>query len=232
MKRVGLITGLGPASTIDYYLGIINGFREIKNNGSYPEIAMFNVDMNRMFEYTKAGDYQSITDYLAESVERLKASGATAAVICCNTLHIVFDQLVKKSSLPLLSIVNATCREIKRRNFKKVLLLGTIFTMNSEMYPKVLETEGVETILPDKAQREQIQSIIFPELEEGIVNQTKKIELISIAEKIIRHERVEAVILGCTELPIMIKPGDLSVELLNTTEIHILDILSYLTGKE
>ena len=229
MKRIGLVTGLGPASTVDYYLGIINGYRRCLNTESYPEIVMFNVDMNRMFEYTNSLDYEKITEYFLETIERLKVAGATAAAICCNTLHIVYDKLADKSVLPVLSIIEATCKETAKRGFRNVLLLGTAFTMNSDMYPKAMIKHGIDISLPDIDQREQIQSIIFPELEEGIVNPIKKLQLLNMTEKIIEREKAEAVILGCTELPLMIKHTDLSVDILNTTDIHINMILDYLT---
>ncbi len=108
MRRIGLVTGLGPASTVDYYLGLINGFRKKFQTEHYPEIVMFNVDMERMFFYMNAGDLKNITAYFSESVDRLKAGGATAAAICCNTLHVVYDELKKQASLPMISIIKAT----------------------------------------------------------------------------------------------------------------------------
>lgn len=228
-RRIGLVTGLGPASSVDYYIGLIDGYRARLQTEHYPEIVMFNVDMTRMFDYTDAGEYDAIADYFAESIERLKAAGATSAAICCNTLHIVFDRLQQKASLPMISIIEATCDEIQRRGYKKVLLFGTLFTMQSDLYTKPLAARGVDVILPDDAQKQAIQDIIFPELEEGVVDPEKKKVMLSIANEIIDREQPEALILGCTELPLMIKPGDLPIELLNTTEIHVSAILDYLT---
>ena len=228
MRRIGLITGLGPVSSVDYYLGIINGFRERKSTSHYPEICMFNVDMERMFQYANAKDYESVAMYFAESITRLQRSGASAAAICCNTLHIAFDFLLPKSALPLISIVDTTCDEILRKGYKKVLLLGTKFTMDSDLYTKPLCARGIDVAVPDPTSRQRVHSIIFPRLEEGIVDDIDKKELLQIANDIILSQQSDAVILGCTELPLMIKAGDLPVPLVNTLDVHVNAILDYL----
>ncbi|MDA3941161.1 MAG: amino acid racemase [Spirochaetia bacterium] len=158
----------------------------------------------------------------------LRDAGADFAVIASNTPHIVFDEVDKLSPLPLLSIVEATAQKAATLKLKKLLLIGTIFTMESTFYQNSNSNYNISVVVPSAEEQEIIYNIIFPELEEGIVIPKKKNQLINICNKIIEKENIDGRILGCTELPLMIKDDDFRIEVLNTTKIHVEGILKYI----
>lgn len=217
--KFGIVGGIGPASTVDYYNGIIQKYLEVR--GTYPELVIDSVDMNRMCGYFDNKDYNNALSMLVSSIYNLKNAGAEYAAIASNTPHIIFDEISRYSPLPIISIVEETCKNIAANGFKKVLVLGTGFTMKSEFYTKSLMKYGIEAITPRIDDIEKLQSIIFPNLENGIVVNEDKAKMISISESYIKEFNAEAVVLGCTEIPLMIKEGDMSVPVVNTTQIHI-----------
>jgi len=177
--------------------------------------------MNRMCDYFENKDYNNALSLLISAVYNLKNAGAEYAAIASNTPHIVFDEISRYSPLPIISIVEETCKYIFANEYKKVLVLGTSFTMKSELYTKNLLKYGIEAITPRPDDIEKLHNIIFPNLENGIVIAEDKAKMISISESYIKEFNAEAVILGCTEIPLMIKEGDMSVPVINTTQIHI-----------
>lgn len=231
MQKVGIIGGLGPESTIDYYKNIISIYRNETGDSNYPEIIINSINMTEMLSYLAKKNYSKLIDLLLSSISQLKKAGAAFAVIASNTPHIVFDQLKDKSILPLISIVEETCKKAFSIKIKKILLIGTAFTMKSDFYQKGFSKHNIETIVPDKKEQDIIQNIIFPELEEGIVIPEKKEQLIKICNTIISKENIEAIVLGCTELPLMLKDNDFKIKILNTAQIHIDAIVSRLKEK-
>lgn len=221
----GIIGGVGPASTLDYYNDIINGYRAITKDNSYPEVAIYSVDMTKMLSFLDVQDYKGLVQFLAEYIQKLKNAGADFAAIASNTPHIVYDELVEVSPLPLVSIVESTCLYAKEKDYKKVLILGTKFTMKSSLYTSAFEKYGIEAVTPNEAGIEKVHSLIFPKLEEGIVVPEDKEQMIALANKLCAEQQIDAVVLGCTEIPLMIKDGDLKYPILNTTEIHVQAIL-------
>lgn len=217
--KFGIVGGIGPASTVDYYNGIITKYLEVRKD--YPELAIESINMNRMCDYFENKDYSNALSMLISAVYNLKNAGAEYAAIASNTPHIIFDEISRYSPLPIISIVEETCKYIFANEYKKVLVLGTSFTMKSELYTKSLMKYGIEAITPRTEDIERIHSIIFPNLENGIVIAEDKEKMISISESYIKEFNAEAVILGCTEIPLMIKEGDMSVPVINTTQIHI-----------
>lgn len=217
--KFGIIGGIGPASTVDYYNGIIEKYLEIEK--TYPELVIESIDMNRMCGYFENKDYSNALSMLVSAVHNIKNAGAEYAAIASNTPHIIFDEICCNSPLPIISIVEETCKYIAANGFKKVLVLGTGFTMKSELYTKSLINYGIEAITPRPDDIEKLHSIIFPNLENGIIVAEDKAKMISISESYIKEFKADAVILGCTEIPLMIKEGDMSVPVINTTQIHI-----------
>jgi aspartate racemase len=226
-RILGIIGGVGPASTLDYYTGFINGYRSITKDNSYPEVIIYSIDMTKMLSFLDVKDYNGLVQYLVEYVQKLKNAGAEFAAIASNTPHIVYDDLVKISPLPLVSIVESTCLYAKEKNYKKVLILGTKFTMKSSLYTSAFEKHGIEAVTPDEAGIEKVHSLIFPKLEEGIVVPEDKVQMIALANKICDEQKIDAVVLGCTEIPLMIKDDDLKYPILNTTEIHVQALLKW-----
>ena len=221
MKKVGIIGGIGPASTLDYYSGIIDGYRAIVNDGSYPEIIIDSVNMTEMLSYIEREDWNSLTEMLVGAINNLKAAGAQLVAIASNTPHIVFDKIEKRSPLPLTSIVDETIAYAQAKKIKKAVIIGTRFTMRSGLYAKAFSKLNIATVTPSEDEQEQIHGIIFPKLEDGIVDLNDKNKLLALSDRLISEHNADALVLGCTELPLMIKENDIDTLLLNTTQIHI-----------
>lgn len=222
---LGMIGGLGPASTVDYYKKIIEKYRNITGKDEYPPIIINSLNMTEILNHIELTEYEILAEKLLENIAQLEKSGATIGVISSNTPHIIFNQLKKESSIPLISIVTSTVEEAKDKGYKRLLLTGTIFTMNNDFYQKEFEKENIKCISPSGEDKQAIHEIIFPNLENGNVIEEDKSKFKKIVEKIIFEEDIDGIILGCTELPLMIKEGDLSKPILDTTEIHIDKIL-------
>lgn len=224
MKKMGLVGGIGPASTVEYYLGLIELCHKERGQNVYPEIIIDSVNMAKHDIAFDESDYDKLGDYLFLSLSNLKAAGAEIAAITANTEHIVWDRICDRLPLPVISIVDTTVEEIKRMGFKRILVFGTAFTLRSGLYEKALEQNGVTPIIPSDEDITLIGHLIYPNLENGIVIPEDRSKLIKLAEEYIAKEKADAMILGCTELPLAIKQGDVSVPTLNTTEIHIKEI--------
>ncbi|MDC7219046.1 MAG: amino acid racemase [Spirochaetales bacterium] len=230
MKVIGLLGGMGPESTVNYYSHIIKLYRERTGKDEYPSIVINSVCMTRMLGMVSRGELDELVDFLAAGVEKLIAAGAEICAICSNTPHLVFEALEKRVSLPLVSIVDAAATEAQRREAKRVLLIGTSFTMKNDFYSKSFGARGISLFVPEPQEQEIIHNTIFPELEEGIVIPEKKAVLLNICRKIMTENKLDGVILGCTELPLMIKPGDFDREIYDTVEIHIDALLKEAMG--
>jgi aspartate racemase len=226
MKKVGIIGGIGPASTLDYYSGIISGYREKANDGSYPEIVINSVNITEMLSYVADEDWDALVNMLLNAIAELAKAGADFAAIASNTPHIVFDRVHAEAAIPLVSIVDETCADIRRRGCNKVIVLGTRFTMGSGLYAGVLKKYGISAIVPSREDQEAIHGIIFPKLEDGIVVPEDKQKMLAIANGLLAEHGAEGLVLGCTELPLMIKDDDLDTAIFNTTQIHIQSIVS------
>ena len=232
MKKVGIIGGIGPASTLDYYSGIIDGYRAIVNDGSYPEIIIDSVNMTEMLSYIEREDWNSLTEMLVGAINNLKAARAQLVAIASNTPHIVFDKIEKRSPLPLISIVDETIAYAQAKKIKKAVIIGTRFTMRSGLYAKAFSKLNIATVTPSEDEQEQIHGIIFPKLEDGIVDFDDKNKLLALANWLISEHNADALVLGCTELPLMIKKNDIDTLLLNTTQIHIDAIVDVIMEKQ
>ena len=180
-----------------------------------------------MLQHDKAlaeNDYDKLAQYLLRSLSNLKAAGAELAAITANTEHIVWNMVHSKFPLPVISIVEATIREIKRKGFKNVLVFGTMFTLKSRLYENALNNQGITAIIPSGNDISTIDSLIYPNMENGIIIPADKQKLVKMAEKYISEKNADSILLGCTELPLAITYCDVSVPILNTTEIHINEI--------
>ncbi len=224
MKKIGLVGGIGPASTVEYYLGIIKKCRIEQKGNIYPEIVIDSVNMLQHDKALAENDYDKLAHYLLRSLSNLKAAGAELAAITANTEHIVWNMVHSKFPLPVISIVEATIREIKRKGFKNVLVFGTMFTLKSRLYENALNNQEITAIIPSGNDISTIDSLIYPNMENGIIIPADKQKLVKMAEKYISEKNADSILLGCTELPLAITYCDVSVPILNTTEIHINEI--------
>ncbi len=228
MKRIGIIGGLGPEATVDYYKEIINSFKSNSSDLNYPEIIVYSVNMSEFIGLMREKKYESATTYLLGKIENLKRAGADFAVLSANTPHQMFDELREKSTIPLISIVEATCLEAKKRGLKRSGLFGTGFTMEASFYPDVFNKHGIEVVMPEKEDRELINYKLFTEIELGIFKDDTREMLIGIIEKMVREQRIDSLILGCTEFPLILDHESYAgIPALNTTKIHVESIVNY-----
>ena len=228
MKNIGIIGGLGPEATIDYYNELINAFKKDNDDLNYPEIIIYSVNMSVFIGYMTVKKYDEATAYLSDKIEALKHAGADFVAISANTPHLLFDQLKKKSTIPLLSIVEATRDEALKKGLKRAGLFGTGFTMDANFYPEVFKSSGIEIVMPDKEDKEQINYKLFSEIELGIFKDETREMLIGIIEKMVREQHIDSIILGCTEFPLILKEKQYAgIPVLNTTKIHVDALVNY-----
>ncbi|MGV7928184.1 MAG: aspartate/glutamate racemase family protein [Spirochaetota bacterium] len=223
MKTPGIIGGVGPESTLDYYRSIISLYREHFDPDGYPEIVVLSIDMTRMLTMIEAADMSGLIGYLLDGFARLQAAGADFGAIASNTPHVVFAELRERSTLPLISIVEVTIERAVSAGIGCVALLGTAFTMRNDFYRKAFEREGIELHVPTTDEQNYIHRRIFEELEFGVVKSETRAGFDAIIDRMRRDHGVEGVVLGCTELPLLYAdptgPGGLP--LFNTARIHI-----------
>jgi len=232
MKKCGIIGGIGPEATVEYYRGIIGGYREKITDGSYPEVIIHSIDMTRMIGYIQAGDHTSLISYISSAVNSLKNAGADFAVLSSNTPHIAFDGIEKEAPLPMISIVKETAGEAERKGLLRCGLLGTAFTMKNDFYKRVFADKNIAVISPESGSQDLIHNIIFDELVFGKVTDESREKFMDIIKTMILRDKIDSVILGCTELPLILRETESAaagIPFLNTTSIHISSIVDKIT---
>ncbi|MFT8796314.1 aspartate/glutamate racemase family protein [Zymomonas mobilis] len=226
MKKLGLIGGIGPESTLLYYKKLVYGANNRIGSQFYPNLTVESLNVFDILRLCENKNYTKLTTYLMHGVNNLIAAGADVIALTGNTPHIVFDDLQKQSDVPLISIVEATCDEVKRQNITKVGLLGTRFTMEADFFKKPLIANGMSVITPQPKEIDYIANKIDSELEKGIFSQNTLSEFISIISRMRDSDGIEAIILGCTELPLLFKNTEFTIKSLDTMEIHINALLN------
>jgi aspartate racemase len=222
MKKVGIVGGLGPESTIDYYQTIIKKYQDRLNSKEVlPELFINSINMYQVFEFISKGNLDGLTNYLVDAIKKLELVGSNFAVISANTPHIVFDEVKVKVNIPLYSIVEETYKKSQELNVQTIGLFGTKFTMENDFFQKPFKANNVKVVVPTEEEQVYLHQKIVAELENGIVNPDTKKQFIALANDMIKRDKIEALILGCTELPMILQDGDLPIPLLNTTDIHI-----------
>ena len=222
MKTLGIIGGLGPESTIDYYQKIIALYRERTRNGSYPEFIVASVNLRKGLDFMDTDDLAGMADYLLQGISKLARAGADFGLISANTPHIVFDDVASKSPIPLISIVEATCAAAKTRNLKRLALFGTAYTMQGTFYAKVFSREGIELLVPEPNDQDYIHDKYMNELVPGKFLAETRSGLLAIVDRMKAKSDIEGVILAGTELPLILRdPAHNRIPFLNTTKIHV-----------
>src|SRR5713101_6752404 len=221
MKTLGMIGGLGPESTVEYYRTIISLYRERITDGSYPEFIINSVNLKKGLDFMGVNDLTGMAEYLVEEIEKLARAGADFGLIAANTPHIVFEQIAERSSIPLISIVEATCGAAKVEKLKKLALFGTKFTMTGEFYPKVFSREGIALVQPDHADQEYIHDKYMNELVPGNFLPETRAGLLAVVDRLKAKIDIDGVILAGTELPLILRDEKHNgIPFLNTTTIH------------
>ena len=228
MKTVGIIGGIGPESTIEYYRFIIEGYRERTSNDSYPSIIINSVDLTRLVGWINAGELGPFADYLVAGVNRLADAGADFAILAANTPHIVFDQVRKRSRLPLISIAEATCAKARELGLQRLGLLGTRFTMEAKFYPEVFARAGLLIITPNETERAFVNEKYFGELLQNVFLPETRDQLLAIIHKMAQRDGIDGLILGGTELPLILRGAESDLPFLDTTRIHVQSIVEEL----
>ena len=225
MKKIGLVGGTGPESTLMYYKKLNDEIDRLTNGKAMPDVAIESVDFRRAWEYVTTEDYEALSDYLAEKANALYNGGSEVIALTAGTMHIVYDEVSSKTPAKLISIPKAVADEVVRRGIKKVGLLGTIFTMEKDYMKKDLIDAGVEVFVPEKTERELVAKRILEELEVGIVKEETLKEFCKIISDMRERDGIEAVILGCTELPLILNNDNCPLPVLDSVDIHIEKLL-------
>jgi aspartate racemase len=221
MKTLGIIGGLGPESTLDYYQRIIALYRERTGERHYPEFIVVSVDLRKGLDFMDADDLSGMADYLLKGIGKLARAGADFGIISANTPHIVFDEVAIKSPIPLISIVEATCATAKAQNLKRLALFGTRYTMKAIFYRKVFVREGIELLVPDQDDQDYVHEKYFSELVPGKFLPETRAGLLAIVDRMKATSDIDGVILAGTELPLILRDAHHNgIPFLDTTKIH------------
>lgn len=227
MTIVGLVGGLGPESTIDYYRRILAGWEQARP-GSAPGIVIDSLDVQRALRLV-ASDRGALIAYLAASIERLARAGAAFVAMTANTPHIVFDDLAAAAPVPLLSIVEVCAQAAERRGMQRLLLLGTRFTMEAPFYPEVFARRGMSVIVPDADALAWVHARYVGELLVGDFRESTRAAFVALVERARRDQGIDGVILGGTELPLLLRSAEVAgLPALDTTALHVQAIVSRL----
>jgi aspartate racemase len=229
-KRIGILGGMTAESTVTYYQYIVRAYQQRFGDHGYPEIVIVSVSFQQFEDWMEAGNWESIAAALAQGLRRLHAAGAQVGVIATNTMHLLFDRLERASPLPLISIVDATVRAIERARLSRVGLLGTRFTMEQPFYAERLARHGIATIVPDIVDRHDVHRVIMKELSLGIVSDASRRRYLEIIDGLVSRG-AEAVVLGCTEIPLLVRPEHTTVPLFDTTTLHAEEALAWAIGE-
>jgi aspartate racemase len=218
-KRIGILGGLTPESTVPYYLHIIHRYEEMFHNHAYPEVVIFSVSFQKFDDWMEREDWESMELELAKGLRALHGAGADFAVIATNTMHNLYEKLDRWNIIPLLSLVDATAAEVKKAGIKRVGLIGTKFAMNKPYYREGLAKFGVKAVVPDEEDQAYISKVIFEELSYGILKEESRRGYLEIMERL-KEKGAQGVILGCTEIPLLIKQEHTKIPVFDTTSIH------------
>lgn len=219
MNKIGLIGGITPESTILYYR-ILNELNAQKLGDKHSAKVIVNsFDFGEISKLQTEGNWEKLNQIMAEAAKNLENGGATCLLICANTMHLCIDAVRAVVNIPVIHIAEATAKEISKKGLKKVALLGTKYTMEKDFFKNILLAFGIETIIPNKQDREEIHNVIYNELSRGQINTVSKANYSTIIKKLIKIG-AEGIILGCTEIPLLINQKDVEVPVFDTTRIH------------
>ncbi len=227
MKKIGILGGLGPESTSDYYKEIIAPFNTKYTALAYPEIIVYSTNINEFMDFVAVKDWSGLCGWLLDKIGSLHQAGAEFVAIASNTPHIVFDEIQAKSPLPLLSIVEVTCNRVREMGLKKIGLMGTKLTMEAEFYKKPFLSSGIAVVVPTGEEQRLIHHKLFSEIELGVIKDSTRDELLAIAKRMVEEDQIDGLILGCTELPLILTEDKYDIPFFNTSAIHCEAIITF-----
>lgn len=226
MKTIGLIGGTSWVSTVEYYRIINREFNKRLGGYNFPKCILYSINHGDVIDYNKKGDMEGLYTMLLNTANKLIGAGADFILLCANTTHMFADRLEKEISVPFIHIGTATAKEIKRQGLSKVGLLGTKVTMEQDFFISKLREENIEVIIPDSDERKFVNNSILDELIKDIFTEETRNEFKEIIRRL-RLQGAEGVILGCTEIPLLIKQEDIEIPVLDTTLLHSLEAVDF-----
>lgn len=226
MKTIGLIGGMSWESTLEYYRIINESVNKRLGGFHSAKIVMYSVEFADIEKLQRSGQWDDLTDLMIDAARRVEKGGADFALIATNTMHLMADAVERNIAIPLLHIADVTAEAIKKKGISKTGLLGTKFTMEKDFYKEKLAGHGLEVITPSRDQREIVHSVIYEELCRGIIKESSRGQYRNLIEDMVTAG-AEGVILGCTEIGLLIKDGDVSVPVFDTTVIHAEGAVDY-----
>ncbi len=218
-KHIGIVAVSAPGAALCYQTICTEAEKLLGERYAHPEVSMHGYPFSEYMKRIESGNWLGVAELLASSSEKLASIGADFAICPDNTVHIAFDEVLKRSPIPWLHIAEEVAREAKRNGFKKLAILGTGFLMESDVYPSRLRTYGIEYVIPKKNEREVINRVIFDELVYGVVKAVSRANLIEIVKRLAMDEGCDAVVLGCTELPLILDDSTSPIPTLDSTRI-------------
>lgn len=229
MKTIGMIGGLGPESTVDYYKRLIEALR-VEGSLATPEIIVYSVSLGEVLELVGNREWNHLVYLLTAKIKALQKAGADFAIISANTPHVVFDEVQAKSPIPLLSIVTATLKRCVELKVRKAGLLGTLFTMQANFFAPPFAARDIEVVVPPPGDQEYIHDRLVREIELGAFTEETRQGLLGVIERMKERDGIDAVILGCTELPLILDREAFGLPFLNTSALHVESVVDYLSG--
>jgi aspartate racemase len=225
-KRIGILGGMSPESTVEYYQYITRTYTERYGDYGYPEILIYSVSFQPYVDWPAEGHWGRVAEGLSAAAQRLEAAGAECIVIATNTMHIVVDEVQAAVSVPVLSLLDAVGDAIRSRGLRVAGLLGTRFTMEKAFYADALAEKGIRVLVPGAEERRFVDGVIYQELVVGQVREASRRRFVEIIEGLAARG-AQGVILGCTEIPLLVREQDIDVPLFDTTLIHAEAALAY-----
>jgi aspartate racemase len=225
-RTIGILGGMSPESTSVYYEHITREYTARHADFGYREILIYSVNFQRYVDWQRQGLWAEAAGAMVEALERLRLAGADFGVIATNTMHIVFEQVQAAVGMPLLSIVDATAQAIRDAGLRSVGLLGTVFTMRERFFREGLSRRGMEVLVPQDGDQDRINEVIYQELCRGEIRPESRAKFLDIIEAL-RERGAQGVVLGCTEIPLLVRPEDCRLPLFNTTILHAERALEY-----
>lgn len=225
-RRIGILGGISHESTIVYYQRLITGYYARYHDAYYPEIVIVSLDFQRFTDMEDRGETAAYVDYIGEGLARLEAAGAEVALMAANSPHAVYRTVAARTRLPLLSIVEVTAQAAAEAGAKRLLLLGIKFTMQAGFYAEECARHGIEVVTPAEPDQDVLNDLIFNELALGRFGEAQRAKLLGIIARAAEHEHFDGVILGCTELPMLLRQEHTLIPLYDTLALHVQAMLN------
>jgi aspartate racemase len=225
-KKIGILGGMSPESTVEYYQYITRTYTERFGDHGYPEVIIYGVSFQPYVDWPREDRWDLVAQGLSEAAQRLEAAGADFILIATNTMHLVFDEVQASVDVPMLSLLDAVGEAILARGMKTVGLLGTQFTMEKTFYPNGLARKDISVLVPEADDREYVNHVIYDELVAGQIRDESRAGFVAVMDRLAARG-AEGVILGCTEIPLLVSEKDVGIPLFDTTAIHAEAALRY-----